>query len=77
MMLEVTLKQTELFEAITQFIRNVTSSNKLTHAELEKLNKLHEQFEAVQEIFGQRLARAPEMNFPPPFSVVPGGKEDT
>ena len=75
MLLEVTMKQQELFVLLTQYNREATSAHELTVAKLTKLKDLEDQFHAVQEIFGQRLARSSEMNSPPLFSVVPGGKD--
>jgi hypothetical protein len=70
-------QQREWSIATAEFLKELKAAHDLSQEELSKLHRLDEQFEAVQEMFGQRLARAPEMNFPPLFSVVPGGKEET
>ncbi|MGH2371291.1 MAG: hypothetical protein ACRDI2_24205, partial [Chloroflexota bacterium] len=50
-------------------------SHDITKSELAELQKLQEQFQAVQENFGAKIARARETS-PPSLSVITGGTDD-
>jgi hypothetical protein len=60
---ELAIKNGALQKEYSTLLKEFADKHKLTEAQLTKLDQLQEQFEAVQEMFGARVAR--------------GGREET
>jgi hypothetical protein len=66
----------KLFEHILEGFKMLFASRATAEADLAKLRELQGQFEAMQEMFGTKMARPRKLDLPL-LSVIKGGADET